>query len=454
MKKKVVFICLFLVSVFIPFFFWIQGGFDAVFLNTDIARDLYELSNLWIGRSVIWLGPRLNPGLYASPIYYYLFYPALLILRGNGNSIIVFNLFISLMALALFSSLAFKKWGFKAIAGILVLGLYPWWVGNAMHPGNGYTYIYWLVISLTFLWFEYPVFLSTLFLGLSISFHPGAILALPIFIYEWYKLKQTFKLLVTIVVTLLLPWSPILLFEIITKGYIIRNWLANPTSGFSLAVPNMANIQTVLNYLGMNLPILLLIAFFLIKISSKRVRMWLIFSLLTSFLFSFFSYLPSHYVLGTAVTLGFIFVVATMESTKKITVSYLILILILAINVFSFHTPTVATRNFNKISGVVNSYIDMEKLDRNSKISVIASLDESNKVVNADDYRFFLRTKGYNVVDVSQYSEADALVMFIETPNFNWENWSTWEMEQFGQKKLKSQFEIQGIEVITFLKVK
>jgi len=43
------------IVLFLLIFIWIRGGLDVVYLDTDLGRDLSEMSKLWIGTKVIWL---------------------------------------------------------------------------------------------------------------------------------------------------------------------------------------------------------------------------------------------------------------------------------------------------------------------------------------------------------------------------------------------------------------
>jgi len=114
--------------------------------------------------------------------------------------------------------------------------------------------------------------------------------------------------------------------------------------------------------------------------------------------------------------------------------------------------PTQSKRPISKIKNIVDVFVNKSKINKKNKIAVIAVLDYENKVPQADDYRFFLRMKGLDVLDVTNYSQADILIMFIEEKNFNYQKWSTWESDQFGSKKKIDETIIEGIKIITYLK--
>jgi hypothetical protein len=56
-------------------------------------------------------------------------------------------------------------------------------------------------------------------------------------------------------------------------------------------------------------------------------------------------------------------------------------------------------------------------------------------------------------MEVQNYNQADSLVMFVEVPKFHWESWSSWEVSQFGNKKVTDVLDINGVKVVLFSKL-
>jgi hypothetical protein len=446
MKKFLVTVCvLFLIFV------WTRGGLDKIFFDIDLGRDLSEMSKLWTGTKVIWLGPRLDPGFHASPLYYYLYYPALYIARGDAHAIIVFSVLLAASALAVFGYLGVKKWGIAGILPVIIIGLMPWWQSIALHPGNGYTYAIFFLVFLVSLWFELPLFISSLFLGLSLSFHPAAVFGLLLLFYEWWKKNHSIKSFIAIIPGLVIPSFPIILFEIITKGYLIRQWLTHPKSAFQLQ-PQFQNLFDLTQSSHINFFIaagIFLLAFFIAK---KRVKTWLLFSLVGVLFFALAATTRGHYLFGFLLMVWFSMIVSLMQNTLGKVVLVFLAMIIVVTNVVFAKTPPPSKRSISKIDGVVNQFVKNGKINKNQKIAVLAILDKANKVPMADDYRFFLRVKGYHVLNVQQYSQADMLVLFVEEPDFPWASWSSWETDQFGSKKIIDQREIGEIKIATYVK--
>jgi len=419
-------------------FFWIQEGFAGINLDTDLGRDLFELSNIFLHKWV-WLGPRLSAGFHTSPIYYYILYPALLLSGNNPRSIIILTLLFAAVALFIFGLLGIKKWGGGVVLAIIIIGLQSWWQTAAVHPGNGYTYVIWVFLSLTFMWFELPLFVSALFLGLAISYHPAAVFILPVLFYEWWRKKHKIFSFFLILLGLTIPWTPIILFEFITKGYLIRQWSSHP--GFGLLQPqfnllNLLFVSVIWAAVGL--------------IVQNRIRIWYWLSLPGLLFLIMMTNAPSHYLLGIICLMWFVATVALLNRKHGQTVLLLISVFLFVNNVILAKPIKPAARPISKIEAVAKKLVNSGKINKKNKIAVVAMLSADNKVPQADDYRFFLRTQGYKALDITEYSQADRLIMFIEVPNFEWQHWSTWEIEQFGKKKFISQLSKDKTKIIIF----
>ncbi|MEN9327385.1 MAG: hypothetical protein RI947_193 [Candidatus Parcubacteria bacterium] len=430
---------------------WLRGGLDSIFLDTDLGRDLSELSNIQ-RHHVVWLGPRLSVGFPSSPIYYYLFFPAILISHWNANALIIANILLALFALGVYGVLGKKKWGMFTLVAILVTGLAPFWRSSAIHPGNGFTYIFWLFLSLTTLWFELPLFLSALLMGLAIAHHPAAIFGVLLLLYEWWIYKHSLKTFGLMLIGLILPWFPIIAFEVITKGFLVRSFLDsfshNGTLALHVSFINLHQIATLVG-LGNILSVLMLV---IVGYASKgRVRMWL-YSVVPSLIFFMVSpAFPLHYLLGISCILTFIAIQALSDVPWGRVILVGLLICFIFQSLILSKAPT-STRSISKINNVVDTFIKSEKVQTNNKIAVVAILGRDTSVPQADDYRYFLRVKGYNVLDVVEYAQADTLLMFVEEPRFAWQTWSSWETDQFGSRKITYKTVIDGVTIVEFKK--
>lgn len=424
---------------------WTRGGLNTFYVDTDFGRDLSELSKLWIGQKVIWLGPTLSPGFHASPLYYYLFFPALFVGRGSAYSLLVANILFAILILAV---LGFRRGTFLAFT---VIGFSPWFSSVVMHPGNGFTYTLWLLLSLICLWFEFPLVLSALFLGISLSFHPAAIFAVPLLIFEWVRRKHEFKQAFVIIVSLLIPWTPLILFEIITKGYLFRQWIAHPSVGMKIA-PSLVNLQALISASGVSLFGFGIIFIILLLTGKIREKWWLGLSVLSVVFFGIVSKVPPHYLLGLICILYFTIAMTMVRRVwGRIVLGVVTLFFLGRTLVSPFPKPSL--RSIAKIQSVVNKVSQNKTINKKEKIAVVAALDMENKVPQADDYRFFLRIKGFKVPEVTEYFTAQKLILFVENPQFDWKSWSTWETNEVSPKRIIQEQEIEGVKVITFEKI-
>ncbi len=430
------------------FIFWSWKGLAETGVSADVARDLTQISNLWIHR-VVWLGPNLGIGFPISPLYFYLLFPGLILSGGNGYSIVITESFFALIALGLFAWFQIKKSFSSTLLGILVIGLSPWWVSASSSPWNGNMYASWILMAIVSMWFKMPFFLSALLLGIATSIHPMAILVLPLLIYEWIVKDKKLINLFFAILGFIIPWSPIIIFEIITKGYLTRQWLAHPsTTGVHLML-NLSNVSQIAQQFGFGLIVGIILWIATFWVASKRQKWWIISLTISLFIVMLLSNLLHYYLYGLVCAV--LFIIINVFSTKRIgqiSLALFIILSLLSIRI-PFATPD---RTISKLNTVVKKTIKDFPLDKNKKYAVLSISDNGSTLPQADDYRFFLRVQGYKVLGSEEYTNAELLLLFIETPKMKWETWQDWNMEQFGAKKRVSARNINGTTVVLYEK--
>lgn len=443
-----------LFSLAIILFVWTRNSFDSLNFDSDIGRDLSEISNIQAGE-VVWLGPWLNPGLHASSAYYYLFYPALILASGKVSGMVVANLILAIFSIGLLGLLAVKKYGHKGNIVMLTIALLPMVTTNVLHPGNGFTYIFLIIGSLSVLWFELPLFFGSFLAGMAIGFHPGAGF-LPIFLfYEWWRKGKKFIRASTSLLAFSIPIAPLIIFEVITKGYIIRNFFARHTTGGVNFELSTLNFQTISSLLGLPQLVLLILiglsGYFSWRSKSKKLKIWFSLMIFCIFICLLFDGLIGRYLFGIALITIFTLLISFIQHKK----AWLILIPLIIFLFFKspvFFPADVATRTINRVERTADIFDQKQLIDKSKKIAVVSALSPSAEVPQADDYRYLLRNRGYNVTKTVDNKQADTLVMFIEVEKFDWQNWSNWEIQQFGAKKIDKVENIDGITVVTFSK--
>lgn len=429
------------------FALWTYKGIFETEIHVDLARDLNFLSDLWIHR-IVWLGPMTSANFPASPIYYYLLYPGLILSGGNGLSVIFSQAFFALLALGTYSYLGIKKSFTATLLVILTIGLSGWWITASAHPWNGYMYVSFVLLALTSLWFKQPLFLSALLFGIAVAIDPVAILGIPVIFYEWWVNSKRIKRLLQMLAGLLLPWTPIIVYEIITKGFLTRHWLAYPSSAgisFSPQIINLSPLLAIINLTRIQAIIILLTSFWL---GTARMRYWLIFTSLPLLLLVLVTPLRQYYLLGLVCAL--VFIISVILASKTLGKIILLILIMLSFQTINLPPPSFSNRSIPTLSNTVNTFIQKDHLDKSKKYALVSVRNQQNSTPQADDYRFFLRTKGFQALGIDQYPQADMLLLFIEVPNFNWPDFEDWHINRFGSRKFISKQNIGGIEIIKY----
>ncbi len=402
-------------------------------IDTDYGRDLYEMSNIFLHK-VVWLGPRLSPGLSASPIYYYLYYPSLWLSGGDIRGPIYFNMLVTALCLLIFLYVMFKnsKYYILTILTALAVMTTPLWSRLATHPGNGFSYALFLFAGLATTYFTKNLWISALLFGVATAMHPASILALPILIGVYISNRASWKQILLGLAAYISPWTPIILFEFITKGFLVRQFMANPGSGLVGSQLHLGNLTILTSQLGLR-SLYLTLALPLLFIFDKKSKAWekltLIFGLL---FFMMVGTVPEHYLFGVAMTYLYVMIKWVLQHKK---VALLVMTIWILLNGSVPSMPVNTKRPLYEIENNVSEIASIEEL-KGKKVAVVAVLPTGTSVPQADDYRGLLRMKGLNVVELSEHSQADLLIYIVEQPGFDYEHWSTWETEQFGKKKV------------------
>lgn len=436
---------------------WLSGGFLAQYLDSDMARDLSALSSIWLGR-LVWVGPKLSAGFHATSLFYYSYFPALLLGKGDPRSLIVFSLFLTALAVTVCGYYCVRKFGVIGLIAPVLMSFLPWVITTAPHFGNGYSYALWLLLGLALLFFTNWIFISALCIGIAFAFHPAALFALVLLGIYWVQSPKKIQTAFAIVLGLTLPWTPTIGYEVITKGFLTRQLLQHhSTSGitFGLNTTSLSQFASMLGLTLRGMSALWLSAILIAQKGSLKTKWWLLINTLSVLTLFGVSSLHSHYLLGLLALTSFTLVIVLLQKKWGVILLCLWCMVLVTRTVQAPPLPP-ANRSIVKIDSIVDTYLTVVApnigITSKTNLAVVAATSPNTEVPQADDYRFFFRTKGYTVLEVAEYSQAEVLIQFIEVPNFNWQGWSTWETEQFGNKTIVDQRTIQGFQVITFTK--
>lgn len=443
-KTRLVSLVFCLICWLVPIYVWFSFDFAGFTIDRDWSRDLKEISNIHQG-SLVWLGPWLDPGLHASSSYYYFFYPSLWLASGSPMGMIYFNLVLFALALGLLTYFAYQRFGISAGLISLAVGLTPMMLESTIHPGNGYTYLALVMIGLGWWLFRSGRIVSTAHLGLASSFHPGAVILLPVLSYRLKSLlKKPFQLALNVFI-LFLPWLPLIGFEILTSGFVTRQFLAQPSSGSITFSPGLNSLSSLAHVLGlrwqwlvlaMGITSLILWRSSQSRYRSKLVWIWL-YALGLVLVLSLFAGVLQRYMYGLAFVIQLVILVvwASKPWSRLILAGYVCLLLV-QVHGFqprymrdSLHTIERVSANTKILDDILYDYAE-------KKLAFLTIMEGDTFEPQADDYRAYLRFLGHNVVDVTQSDEAEYLFIVLEDGDFDWREWSTWETEQFGEKEL------------------
>lgn len=429
------------------FSIWVYRGIAEAGLTADLARDLNDLSTLWIW-DIVWLGPQLRVGFPASPLYYYLLLPGLWLSGGSAYSLIVSHAVAGLSALWLLVWLHLKQKILLVLLIVIAIGLAPWWVVSVSHAWNGHLYVPFLLLSVISLWHKQHLALSSILLGIAVALHPAAVLVLPLLFYEWVVSKNRLKNLLFVLSGLVLPWTPILIFEVITKGYLVRQFVsAAGENGLTLS-PSFDNFFFIIHQTQISKFIVIPLAILGFIWADVREKRWFALLLLPVLGLSFIPIVHEYYLYGLVT--AFFFLLAMIFSKKKVGWGVILLAAVFH-GLLLFRQPlNRPERSISKMQEIVAQSITSLKLDQTKSYAVVGVRDMGNSTPQADDYRFFLRTAGINTTSIAASPTADYLLLYIEPKEFNWRGWEDWHTQHFGPKKQVAVTEVNGVQVILF----
>lgn len=431
---------------------WSWIGISDFNLDSDVARDLTHLSSLWIG-NIVWIGPMLKVGFTISPLYFYLLFPGLILFGGSAYSTVLTQILFALIAVYYLYHFEKDERKMDALLSVLFIGLSSWWIHGTVKLWNGHMYISWLLLSLVSLWHKKKLWFSSLFFGIAVSIHPAVLLLLPLFAYEAvvYKSRNLLTKIFSVAGGLILPWAPIIVFELISKGYLVRQWLNDKNPGMEIAF-GLHNLKLIASLSGISSLILFTIIIYCIIASTKKVKMWII-SMIPSVIFLLVvSPLAYHYLLPILVIVFFLISkILVKNNIGKLLI--IVLIVIFTGNLFNKYSLIKSWPPENRledISEILENMINRNQISKGSSYALISVIDDKNTAPQADEYRYLLRIKGFNAAEIFDYPMADYLLIFFENGQEDVENWTDWHSNYFGEKELIGIEEINQTQVVIY----
>lgn len=469
----------------IAYCFHIVGSYS---FDNDFGRDLVDIFAITRG-DITLLGPKLSfGGLHTGPFYYYLFTPVLWLFPNRPEALLYANAVLTWIPLVLLGSIwrKIEKWSLPVtILALYWIGLSNYLLFSARGPGNAFSYIGWLVLligvypriwkhSSKILWGLYG-----LFWGVVVNFHLVVLfIAAPLLgllaLSALHRNKRGFfkSLLKPLFLTsgFIASFAPLLLFELTHNFVMIRNTFVDKsyvafTDNTNLINPLQTSTNPFTNFWlftaqagewlqpSLTAPLILstvLTVLYWKKLSGavRALAASLILSLALVAVVAT-SQLAFHYFFPFIILaqIALIWLVAKKSfGVWLIGVEVLFSIIYFPVQWYgisprpieSFRT-TVEDVAASDMAGELAAHPFAVYVTRETPLAPIGS-----------EYRYFLLTHGLKSVDPSAYSQAERLLWFAEQPLTTIENVSSWELDQFGPRRLINQRQTQGRTVYLF----
>lgn len=445
--------------------------------DSDFGRDLMWMHDIAHGKITL-LGPKLSfGGYYLGPYYYYLFVPFLSLTKFFPSGVLLGNAFLFALTNTIIFYLVKKNFGLlKALFAISIITLSPFYLFSARSPGNAFSYLHFLFL-LIFSILIYPSvikkpalsFLTGLLTGIILNFHPVTLLYLaPLIGLSLYTQKLSRKSLIPLILGIALSFSPTILFELRHNFSMFRNTFIYKsyktfTQGNSPASIVHPSKNPFVNFFLINklskgfLTPNLLAVFFLnliLFLTGKKTR---------AIKISFFSFISTlilfslllrfqvaiHYLfpLYTAALASLIFLLLNLKNKIFYIFINIGLLLLLAVN-FPKHLYKPASRTFQSLWR--DTKLLKEKLPKEGFNVVV--IRETPLAILGYEYRYILRLLGYKSDDEFSYKRSKYLLVVSEKGEININDYKSWELSEFGKKRLIKK--IKGKRLIFYVFVK
>ena len=392
------------------FFYKVDVGFRmSPYYNydSDFGRDLLKMTEILHGKQTL-IGPQLSfAGLRLAPYQFYFFAPFLWLGRFDYRSVVFANAGLFVLGFFLLFFMSRKKIGnFYSLLSILWLISTPYIILTARSPGNGFSYVI-LLLLIVFLHFFYKSFsLKQHFLfgfieGIIINSHPlSSLIVVPLHLLKLKKAKDFFVFAFGLLITFL----SVFIFDL-RHGFVITKFFLNG---------GQKNFFTVL----------------------------------TQFL-NFSSFLKGytadpyqgaiHYYFPFLV----FFQVVIIFLIRKSRFRFLLLAFLLGINIllfpFRFYHQA---RNLGEVESRLNKIISQDFLPKKDLNVVLINDTPISKV--GYEYRYLLLKNNFILDDEYSYNDSKYLLIISEKGEIDWNSEKSWELEQFGQKKLIKKIVVAG----------
>jgi hypothetical protein len=465
MWKKISIKVILLISIFFITCFWFYSHklIQSTSFIGDFARDLYDILTISKG-DIRLIGPKLSfGGIYAAPWYYYLFVPVYVIFGRKIEAILYFNVFLHTSVLLLIYLFLQKKQGnLKSLLITISIAFLPLFIFSARNPGNAFTYQPFLI-----LWFVYystksqytnkDALFSGLWAGLIASFH---IITSLIFIPAWFYLfifHKKFKQALISLLAFVLPFAPLVLFELTHGLVMIKNTLVDKSYQMftqNLNIPDRTsspkNVWQNLVFINQQLtswvvfgPLVYLLSGVILSWHKKK-NLWLVgWGIIIYILFAILSryQFAIHYLLPLGLS---IYILCLLSLIKHRLLNIIISLIILIELVLIIKTPPIKSmQNFYTIQDLTFKVIASEKFSKNN--FNVVYIEKGGRSTIGQQFRYFFEINNHQPDSEYEFSNSKQLIVFTENQwsKKNLLKLDNYEIRQFGNEYINQSAQIK-----------
>lgn len=485
MKQKLFWLIL-LLPILCLYLFRVTSSYP---YDSDFGRDLYDMLSIAQGDLRL-LGPKLSfGGIHTGPYYYYLFAPLLVILPNLPEAIVVANVIFAWLAVVIIFWLLVRVWRAPktyALLAVYYIGSIPAVLFSARQPGNAFTHqpftivllllLPWLLKQRNIIWW----LLYGLAIGIVLNFHLiGIVVFAPFLLVTLLsQIKKGVKPLLAkgllLFLGVVLAFSPLILFELthnfvqLKNTFIDKSYLAFTTnSNLPSPMPTSQNVLKnyfllagyISRWLGLSFGVVLILlplwSIWRRRLLPTTLKVITISFVASSLLFVIIarSQLAVHYLFPVVLLTGVAVVIFLVSLPTRFTKP--LLLLLVPFNLMqipnSWYKP--ATRSIAEYRQFTTHLLGSELAQylQPDQFSIFVTRETSLAPLGWE-YRYYLLTHNITQPEPSAFGRPPYLVWIAENTETDYHTTQSWELDQFGPRKLIISQMIDGREVSVFQK--
>ncbi len=450
--------------------------------DSDFGRDLNDILQITRGHTTL-IGPKLSfGGIHAGPYYYYLFAPVLKLSNYQPEALLFFNayLFIATFSLTIITILKTNPNNkYTYLLGSFWIFSSPFMIFSARGPGNAFSYLpllFLILLAFPCIFKKSNLFITLIFgflAGIVINFHLINILIFfPLLLLTFFKkpLKA-----VAMFIGICIAFSPLAFFEIRHNFVQLRNTFIDKSyqafsQNLNLNDPLPTSKNPITNFFLLShhfsvwttIPFLIILAFIILLFIKKHrsigisKNLYIISSLLSFFILVFVarSQVAIHYFFPFILALQLSLIILISRFNYKF--SLILLLPLIFFNIIKYPSQLFqpSPRNINEFRTFTSELVNNPILKNlNPKFNVF-NARETTVAVMGWEYRYFLELNGYNPMAQDAFNQSNQLLIIQEpTSTLTVDSIRSWELDQFGPKKLVSSAIIGNRKLFLFNKI-